>query len=245
MGYVLYNRLGSGGFVIEAAMALAGIDLTYEPLPSTPDTPVGALVSHLNPWGQVPILKTADGEILTELAAILIWLTEREPAFSTGPNLWIDNRAAFLRWAVFMSVNIYEGILRQSYPERYADTVDGTVDRDALNKSIRIAAKRRTHDALRQIEQQYEQNEFFLGARLSVADIFLAMLYAWHNEHPDFPRCTEITTAVATHPIMRPIWQNNFSCRLDRDWTIAPANRKTRQFKKPLGFLKAGNIAPF
>ena len=65
MGHILYNRLGSGGSVVEAAMALA--DRTH-----------------------------------------------------TGPNLWIDNRPAFLRWTVFMSVNIDKHILRQSYHEREA-----------------------------------------------------------------------------------------------------------------------------
>ena len=125
-----------------------------------------------------------------------------------------------------MSVNIYEGVLQQGYPDRHADTVEQAIDRDVLNKSLRTAAKRRTDDALRLIAQQYEKNEFLLGTRLSVADIFLAMLYAWHNEHPGLPRCAQVTAAVANDPIVRPIWQKNFTNRLDRDWTKATQKMK-------------------
>lgn len=50
--YILHNRLGSGGFVVEAALPLAQIPLVYEPLTTTPDTDVAPFVVHLNPWGQ-------------------------------------------------------------------------------------------------------------------------------------------------------------------------------------------------
>lgn len=50
--YILHNRLGSGGFVVEAALPLAQIPFIYETFASTPDTDVAPVVAHLNPWGQ-------------------------------------------------------------------------------------------------------------------------------------------------------------------------------------------------
>lgn len=34
MSYILHNRLGSGGFVVEATLALAGLEYVYEPIES-------------------------------------------------------------------------------------------------------------------------------------------------------------------------------------------------------------------
>ncbi|MEM6986539.1 MAG: hypothetical protein AAF499_08355 [Pseudomonadota bacterium] len=131
--YTLHNRLGSGGFVVQAACAVAGIPLEYQPIESKPDTALGELVKGVNNWGQVPVLALADGTRVTELAAILAHLSITEPSFSRGPQLWIDNHPAFLRWSVFLAVNVYEGILRQSYTDQYTSGVRDVVSDPAAD----------------------------------------------------------------------------------------------------------------
>jgi glutathione S-transferase len=223
--YVLHNRLGSGGFVIEAALTLAGLDFDYAPLASVADTTVAPLVQDLNPWGQVPVLIAPQGDTLTEVAAMIIWLAQNEPACRQGPDLWVENDAAFMRWSVFLAVNVYEGILRDSYPQRYIDLGSlATVSQDDAELALRRAAHKRVHAALRVAEDQCSQKPFLLGIKLSMCDLFLAMLYAWHNEKPDLPNCTAITQAVAQHSVIAPIWHRNFSHRLDKDWLKHPAN---------------------
>ena len=219
MSYILHNRLGSGGFVVEAVLELAGLDYNYEPLNSKPNTSVKSLVQHINPWGQVRILETPDGTVLTEVAAILIYL---EPHCTD--NLWVEDHTAFLRWSVFLSVNIYEGILRQCYPHRYFESFANDEDLNAkMAKSIQASAKRKVHEAFLFLENHAIHEEgYLLGSKLSACDIFLAMLYAWHNRQPDLPKCTEITRRVATHPIINPIWKRNFHDRLDFKWHELP-----------------------
>jgi glutathione S-transferase len=217
--YILHNRLGSGGFVIEAALTLAGLDFDYTPLTSVADTAIASLVEDLNPWGQVPILMTPQGDTLSEVAAMIIWLAQNEPACRQGPDLWVEEQAAFMRWSVFLAVNVYEGILRDSYPQRFIDLDSlATVSHDDATLALRHAAEKRVHAALRVIEKQLRTRTFLLGTKLSMCDLFLAMLYAWHNEKPDLPNCTRITQAVAQHPVVAPIWHRNFSHRLDKNW---------------------------
>lgn len=216
---MLHNRLGSGGFVVEAVLSVAGLEFAYDPLPSEPDTPVGPLICHFNPWGQLPVLETPDRQVLTETAAILIWLAQKEPTCHAGPHLWIDDQAAFLRWTVFLSVNNYEGILRQSYPDRYVDPEKAPgIDSVALQAAVTSAAKKRVHEAFRLIETQLKPNGNLLGSRLSPADIYLAMLYAWHGPVPDLPHCSALTHRIATHATIAPIWFRNFDRRLDYNW---------------------------
>ncbi len=222
MTYRLHNRLGSGGFVIQATLAAAGIAFDYDPISSRPNESLGSRLQGLNEWGQVPILELADGTRITEVAAILAHLAFAEPAFRSGPTLWVDAMPMYLRWSVFLSVNVYEGVLRNSYTHRYYSRIqnDGLPD-DAdigIESAIRRAATQRVHQAFECIEKETSQYNFLLSDRLSPCDVFLAMLYAWHNQRPDLPKCTWITTQVATHPSIREIWRQNFHDRLDFKW---------------------------
>ncbi|MEM9348637.1 MAG: glutathione S-transferase family protein [Pseudomonadota bacterium] len=218
MTYRLHNRLGSGGFVIQAALVAAKIDFEYRPVRSVPNTQVGEQVKELNPWGQVPILELEDGTRMTEVAAMLAHLSSAEPAIRMGPTLWVDNHPQFLRWAVFLSVNVYEAILRRSYTHRYFKDGPELSEREAVKASIREAAGERIHAAFKCIEAETSGYQFLLSDRLSACDIYLAMLYAWYNQKPDLPKCTWITTQVATHPEIGPIWEQNFHDRLDFKW---------------------------
>ena len=86
MSYILHNRLGSGGFVVEATLALAGLEYVYELIESKPNTPVQEHISHINPWCQVPVLEIPNGKILTEVAAIICYLAQNENTCHSGPH---------------------------------------------------------------------------------------------------------------------------------------------------------------
>ena len=101
--------------MVQATLAAAGIAFDYDPLDSIPNQPLGSKVKHLNAWGQLPVLELPDGTRLSEVAAILAYLSWSEKTIKNGPNLWVDDHPAFLKWSVFLAVNVYEGILRQSY----------------------------------------------------------------------------------------------------------------------------------
>lgn len=211
MRYRLHNRLGSGGFVIETALTIAGVPFDYEPLNSDPSTPVGELIQNQNPWGQVPVLETPDGDVLTETAAMMFYLADRHDALRDGPTFSVQNQAAYYRWTVFLTVNVYEGILRRCYPDRY---VTGKNAQSELIES----ANARVHKAFRLLENELKTRPCLCGDALSLADVFFAMLYAWHKEKPDLPRCTALTESVAQHPEVSPIWHRNFGHRLKRQW---------------------------
>lgn len=224
MTYVLYNRMGSGGFAVEAAMALAGVEYRLEKLDSRPNEPLKTKIEYLNGWGQVPVLNLPDGTIMTELCAIMTHLTCVEDGCQRGPHLWVEDHPAFLRWAAYLCVNVYEGILRQTYPDRFCLTSGRTgsaldVGSDAwLLNNVSAAGERRTHEALLHIQDATKMHRFLIGDRMSGCDVILAMLYAWHNQRPDLKRLAWITEQVATHDVVRPIWRANFETRLDFKW---------------------------
>lgn len=209
MTYTLYNRLGSGGFAVEAALTLAGIPHELVLLDSVPSTPLPEEFAKINPWKQVPALLTEDGTLITETAAILIWLAGRHRAL--GPEPWSDAHGEFLRWIVFMGSNIYEGVLRQTYPARF--TTDTGTD------AVRAAAAERNHAAFALIEATLEHRETLTPGGLGAADIFLSMLTVWHRRRDDLPRCMALARQVAEHPDLAAVWHRNFAHRLDKIWS--------------------------
>ena len=94
MTYRLYNRPGSGGFVVEAAFALADEPFELVELYSKAGTPLAESFRETNPWKQLPTLILPDGSILTETAAILIHLAAVFPGKglalpARNPGPWV------------------------------------------------------------------------------------------------------------------------------------------------------------
>ena len=206
MTYRLYNRVGSGGFVAEAALAMADAPYELEELDSKPGTPLPESFRATNPWRQVPTLVLPDGSTLTETAAILIHIAACFPDKGLAPPPGTPEHAAFLRWMVFTNVNIYEAVLRRSYPSRY------TTDPDSI-ESTQEAAIARMGDALTVLENAINPGPFLLGETMSVADIYVAMLFVWFRGTIDAPRLTALTEGVRQHSVVGPIWRRHFGDR--------------------------------
>jgi glutathione S-transferase len=82
--YKLYTRPNTGGFVVEAAFALAGVPFDQIDVPKS-DPPDQAFL-HISPFNQVPVLILPDGSSMTESAAICILLAERHPEADLAPT---------------------------------------------------------------------------------------------------------------------------------------------------------------
>ncbi len=213
--YVLHNRLGSGGFSVEAALTLAGLDFELVLGPSKPGAPNPESFRAVNPWNQVPVLITPGGTTLTESAAILAHLTIAHPDRGLGPEPGSDAHGAMLRWLVFMSVNLYEPILRRVRTIRYSTD-------EAGHEGVRRAAGQTLKAAFALIEAELGERPHLVGAALSVADIYLAMLNAWSGGGRGAPGCDALTRRVAAHPGIAAVWSRNFDHWLPTRWG-APA----------------------
>ncbi|MEM9685263.1 MAG: glutathione S-transferase family protein, partial [Pseudomonadota bacterium] len=181
MTYRLYNRPGSGGFVVEAALALADAPFELEELDSKAGTPLPESFRSINPWGQLPTLILPDGSTMTETAAILAHLAACHPDKKLAPTPGTPAHAQFLRWLVFTNVNVYESVLRRSYPFRYTTN-------EAALEGTREAAIARMGEALAVLEGAIEPGPFLLGDELSLADVYVAMLFIWFRGEIDAPR---------------------------------------------------------
>ena len=206
MTYRLYNRPGSGGFVVEAAFALADEPFDLVELDSKAGTPLAESFRETNPWKQLPTLILPDGSILTETTAILIHLAAVFPGKGLAPLPGTPAHGAFLRWMVFASVNLYEAVLRTGYPQRF------TADPNAVD-ATRTAAVTRMGEALVVLEDAVDPGPFILGAEMSLADVYIAMLFAWYQGEIEAPRLAALKDCVTQNAVVAPIWRRHFGDR--------------------------------
>ena len=211
MTYKLYNRLGSGGFVVEAALSMCGEPFELISIDSTPGTELPESFRDINPWRQVPVLITRDGTLMTESAAMLIFLATRDQSGVLGPAVDQPEYAELVRWLVFLSANAYEAIVRKGYPHRF------TTDAEATDGVV-AAARLRAQSAFQVIDDQLQNADYLVGNRFSVADLYLAMLYAWHYDDRACPRCRALTHRIAADDRIAPLWRRNFDHRLKVKW---------------------------
>ena len=203
MSYRLYNRPGSGGFVVEAALKLAEAPFELVELESKPGTPLAESFRETNPWKQLPVLVLPDGSIMTETAAILIHLAACFPEKALAPLPSTSEHGKFLRWTVFTSVNLYEAVLRAGYPERF------TSDPTAF-EATRTAAVERMSEAMAVLEQAIDPGPFLLGDTMSLADVYIAMMLIWYRGNIMPLRLTALKDSVRQNPTISPIWCRHF-----------------------------------
>ncbi|MER8748482.1 glutathione S-transferase family protein [Mesorhizobium sp. M1050] len=196
--YKLYTRPGSGGFVVEAALALANAPFEQIEVPKT-DRPDPAFLD-ISPLNQVPVLTLPDGSSITESAAICILLAERHPNAGLAPAVEAPARADFLRWMVFMSSVLYPAILRLYYAHRYTTDAEGT-------NAVKQAAIAEMDRGFAVLDASLEGRDWLVDDRMSVADIYLVMLVAWHPDaeraRTTWPDIERLWSKLREHPLMK------------------------------------------
>ena len=91
------------------ALYEAGADARYIYRDRAKRLPDGADFLQINPLGMVPTLRTDDGDLLTENAAILQYVAERFPGAHLAPASGIE-RARLQQWLCFVGTELHKGI---------------------------------------------------------------------------------------------------------------------------------------
>lgn len=204
--YKLYGRPGSGSAVVEATLMETDAPYEVEYLPREGDGSVPASFAQINPMRQIPALILPDGTVMTESGSILIYLADGMPQANLAPRSDSPKRAAYLRWMLFLAVNIYMSAIRVTYPARYTGDAHGA---GAVKKS-----------ALDQMAKEWEvyaaalgQGPFILGNDMNTADLYAAMLATWNEDVPAFfqrhPNVKAMYERVLSRPKIAAAWKKN------------------------------------
>lgn len=204
--YTLYGRPGSGSGVCEAVLALSGLPYEIIDLERWDQGAAPAELLAFNPLGQIPTLVLPDGSIMTESAAITLYLADLAPQANLAPSLTDPLRARYLRWMIYLAANSYMTILRIYYPERYSTHDDG-------GAGVKAVASERNAFEWSVFADALGEGPYILGNQMSAVDLYVALLVSWEEDMDAFflrhPNIKRLYNNVAQHPIIVPIWQRH------------------------------------
>ncbi|MEG0818327.1 MAG: glutathione S-transferase family protein [Brevundimonas sp.] len=208
MSFTLYGAAGSGSVPVEAAMTLIGLDYRVIEAVTWEGEAERDKVAAVNPMRQIPALILPTGEVLTESAAILIWLADAHPEARLGPSIDDPRRAQFLRWMSFIPASIYSMFWVRDEPSRLAG------DDAAAQAELKQRTLERIADCWRVMDSQITPGRFLLGEELSVLDLYVAVASRWTPRRARFaaeaPRMAEVVRRVDDLPALRDFWTERF-----------------------------------
>ncbi len=167
--YRLYARHSAGSFAVQVALEEASLPYELSWIARTPEAV--AAYRRVNPAAKIPALALPGGAVMSESAAMLIYLATAHPQAQLAPLPGTPAHARFLQWMVFLSASLYETALRYFYSERYS--ADSTTTAGVKAQALADY----THH-LETLDAQLAP--YLLGESYCVADPYLYMLAGWY-----------------------------------------------------------------
>lgn len=129
----------------------------------TKKTADGSDFLAINPKGQVPVIRTDDGDVLTENAAILTYVAEQHPGVgATGFEAY-----RLREWLSFISSELHRGIF-------------GTLVSPNPSAGAKEQARADAPERLAHLDSHLEGREFLLD-HFTVADAYLTTVMNWNQ----------------------------------------------------------------
>jgi GST-like protein len=209
----VYGAEGSGSVAVELTLTLLGIPYKVVEAVTWVEKAAQERVAPVNPVRQVPAIVFPSGEIMTESAAILIYLADLHPEARLAPLAADPKRAQYLRWMSYVSSAIYSWFWAKGDPMRLAlRDGDGPAMVDRIHD--RIAA------CWRMMDEQITPGRYILGDEMSVLDIYVTVISRfgpWRNRfYKTAPKLSAIVRRIDADPRLKPFWDKRFP--FDEDW---------------------------
>jgi GST-like protein len=203
----VYGAAASGSVAVEAALTLTGVRYRLVEGATWLDEEARARVEPTNPMRQVPTLVLPSGDVMTESAAILLWLADAHPEAGLAPPPGDARRAQYLRWMVYVAAAIYalhwikpDPARVGAPPELRGRVVDAVHDRIAECWSI--------------MDRQVAPGRYLLGDRISVLDLYVAVVSRfgpWRRRfYAAAPQMAPIVRRVDADPRLADFWKRRF-----------------------------------
>ncbi|MCE4557502.1 glutathione S-transferase family protein [Roseateles cellulosilyticus] len=204
----LYGAADSGAVAVEAALTLLSLPYTLIEGATWAEEAARDRVATSNPMRQIPTLVMPDGEVMTESAAILIYLADLDPAATLAPAPTAPLRRQFLRWMLYVSSAIYAlhwikpDVSRIGAPPAFRDAVV-----DAVHERIAFCWAN--------MDEQLNPGDYLLGDELTVLDLYVAVVSRfgpWRERFYEVaPRMTPVVHRVDSDPRLVGLWQQRFT----------------------------------
>jgi glutathione S-transferase len=157
--------------------------------PKTKRTLDGEDFLAINPLGLVPAIRTDDGEVLTENAAVLQYIADRFPAAALAPREGMA-RSRLHQWLCFIGTELHKAL--------FMPLLDPTLPDEMKAWTLAKGDTRLAH-----LDNHLTEREFLLD-EFSVADAYLLTVLNWKLATPvdltKWPRVQDYYTRLKRRP---------------------------------------------
>jgi glutathione S-transferase len=187
----LYYAPGACSLAPHIVAREAGIPLTLEKVDLRARTTAsGRAFAEINPKGYVPAIEVRDGEVMTEVSALIQYLADQAPQAGLMPAAGTAERYQVLEWIGFVSTEIHKGF--------------GPLWNPASPEEVKQAAKDKLFQRFAYIDQRLAGQSYLTGERFTVADAYLFTVTNWTNFHglslTEYPNLAAFMSRVAARP---------------------------------------------
>lgn len=146
------------------ALYEAGAEADFHRVDAPSKTVEGTDFRLINAKGLVPALRTHDGEVITENAAVLQYIADRHPDAGLAPASGLE-RYRLQQWLSFIGTELHKAV--------FAPLLGRSSNEGAKTYARALAEERFAY------LNEHLRNREFLISRFSVADCYLAAVLNW------------------------------------------------------------------
>jgi glutathione S-transferase len=187
----LYYFPGACSLAPHIVACEAGLPLDLERVDlGTHRTASGEDYYAINPKGYVPALQLDDGSVLTEVAVLLQYLGERDPAAGLVPAAGTMAHYRLLEWLNYIAMEIQKG---------FGPLWNAKLAPEARKEAVANLSRR-----LDLVEKTLAAQPYLMGERFGVADAYLFTVASWARwvklDLAHWPKLGEFLARVAARP---------------------------------------------
>jgi glutathione S-transferase len=162
----LYYSPGACSLAVNIALHETGIPFELERVDNKAKvTKSGENFWDVNPKGVVPVLKVANGEILTEVTTLLQHVADQKPDAGLMPRAGTMDHYRVLEWLSFIATELHK-----QFTPLFKDGTPG---------EYRLIAKENVLNAFKLIDVHLADKQWLAGGNYSIADIYLFTVSNW------------------------------------------------------------------
>lgn len=187
----LYYTPGACSMAVHIVLCELGVPHELERVDlQSHTTENGENFQTINPKGYVPTLQLGDGQRLTEVAAILLYLAEHFPEGGLLPPAGTIKRFRIQEWLAFISSELHKSF--------------GPMFRPNINADWKAALLANIEKRLAYVDQALIGQDYLTGTRFSIADAYLFTIVNWatimHIDLSRWPSLQAFQKRVAARP---------------------------------------------
>lgn len=166
----LYYSPRSCSLVVHAALREAGLDFALVEVSTSRGEHLQKDYLAINPVGRIPSLRLDSGEVLTQVAALLTWVSAQVPDARLLPSMGPQHVRA-VEWFAFLAGDVHPSFAAFFNPRRF------TADH-ATAEQLKREGRERYLQLLEIIDSRLAENGTTLGS-FSLVDIYAAAFHLW------------------------------------------------------------------